>query len=216
MKTTDLIALVQRAVKDASFSDAEILVLLNEGLQAVAFEFCLPELEATDEIEFTAGGDVFASLPDDYHHDLWHIEPVTMARLINIHTSLHSLQRIYSDADRGGVITDAAVDGLTLHVRPSLTQDQTVRVHYYRMPETLTSSAVSEPEGVPAHLQSGLLVNYAVARIFDIIEDGVDGAKVNTQRYEAKYANEGLRPLERYARRAPRLTPYIKRHARYF
>ena len=223
MNTSELVTFVQRAVKDGSFSESEILALLNEALLTVAFEFCLPELEATEEISFV-GGDDFADLPDDYHHDLWHIEPVTKTERINIHTSLHSLQRIYKDTDTGGFIKDAAVDGLTLHVRPILTEDQDVRVHYYRVPETLVlddpaatpAVVANSPEGIPAHLHNALLVNYVAAKLFDIIEDGIDGGKANTRRYEEKYMTEGLRQLERYAKRAPRLTPYIKRHPRFF
>jgi len=223
MNTTELITNVQRAVKDGSFSESEILALLNEALLAVAFEFCLPELEATEELSFLDGDDL-ADLPDDYHHDLWHIEPLTKTGKINIHTSLHSLQRIYQDTDAGSTIKDAAVDGFILNVRPILTEDQDVRVHYYRVPETLvladpdatTAVVANSPEGIPIHLHGPLLVNYAAAKLFDIIEDGIDGNKNNTRRYEEKYMTEGLRQLERYAKRAPRLTPYIKRHARFF
>ena len=223
MTSTELVTFVQRAVKDDSFTESEILALLNEGLQAIAFEFCLPELEATKEISFVEGDDSVA-LPDDYHHDLWHIEPLDKTRRINIHTSLHSLQRIYQDTDTGSIIRDAAVDGLTLHVRPILDEAQDVRVHYYRVPETLVLAdadatppvVANSPEGIPVHLHSAILVNYVASRLFDIIEDGVDGNKTNTKRYEEKYLNEGLRQLERYAKRAPRLTPYIKRHARFF
>jgi hypothetical protein len=222
MTTYELVTLVQRAVKDGSFSEQEIVDLLNEALMAVSFEFCLPELEATEEISFAVGDDSVA-LPDDYHHDLWHIEPLTRPGRINIHTSLRSLQRIYRDTDTGNGIKDAAVDGLTLHVRPVVGETQDVRVHYYRTPEALhmgdmtatPATQPNSPEGIPAHLHSALLVNYAAARLFDIIEDGIDGGKNNTRRYEEKYMGEGLRQLERYAKRAPRLTPYIKRHPRF-
>jgi hypothetical protein len=82
--------------------------------------------------------------------------------------------------------------------------------------EAVPAVVANSPEGIPAHLHSALLVNYVASRLFDIIEDGVDGNKTNTRRYEEKYLNEGLRQLERYAKRAPRLTPHIKRHARFF
>lgn len=142
MNTPDLIARVQQAVKDDSFTEAEILSRLNDALQAVAFEFCLPELEADDEIAFTAGGDAFAPLPDDYHHDLWHIDPLTFTDRILVMGSHKSLQRIYAVNEQGGHIYHAAVDGLTLHVRPLPTQDQTVKIYYYRKPETLTVDVV--------------------------------------------------------------------------
>ena len=60
-----------------------------------------------------------------------------------------------------------------------------------------------------------MLTNYACSRIYATIEDGVDGQLVNTAKYEALY-QEALLRLERYARPAPRHTPFIKRHAGWF
>ena len=214
MNTPDLIARVQQAVKDDSFTEAEILSRLNDALQAVAFEFCLPELEADDEIAFTAGGDSFAPLPDDYHHDLWHIDPLTFTDRILVMGSLKSLQRIYAGNAQGGTIYHAAVDGLTLHVRPLQTQDQTVKVYYYRKPDGLTNEDTSIPEGIPAHLHT-ILSDKVASELFDIIEDGVDGNKANTNRYEQRYM-AGLMSLQQYAKRAPRLTPYIRRRVQDF
>ena len=221
MNTDELVARVKEVVKDESFDDAEILSRLNDALLTVAFEFCLPELEATDDLTFTVGGDTFASLPDDYHHDLWHIEPQTWRGRVAVMTSLHSLKRLYVDSE-AGQICHAAVGGKTLHVRPMPTEESTVTISYYRMPEALVVSAPSatpavvanSPEGIPSHLHQ-LLADKVASDIFDIIEDGVDGNKTNTNRYEQRYA-QGLLALAQYARRSPRLMPYVKRHPRWF
>ena len=224
MNSTELVARVQEVVKDGSFSDSEVLGYLNTCLQDVAREHCLPGLQTTEELSFAAGDDS-VPLPDDFSHDLWHVEPITKTQRINLHSSLHSLQRIYDDSDTGGTITDAAQDGVDLHVRPILTDAQDVRVHYYRAPEALVLAdpeadpvvVANSPEGIPAHLHDRILVSYAALQCFSIIEDGVDGAKVNSDKWERRYL-EGLQSLKALpsVRQAERFTPYIKRHARYF
>ena len=89
------------------------------------------------------------------------------------------------------------------------------------MPEALVVSdqyatpavVANSPEGIPSHLHQ-LLADKVASDIFDIIEDGVDGNKTNTNRCEQRYA-QGLLALAKYARRSPRLMPYIKRHPRW-
>lgn len=215
MNTPDLIARVAQAVKDSSFTDAEVLSRLNDWYKQVCHVFCLADLEASDTISFTAGGDTFAPLPDNYHHDLWHIDPVTKTEPIKVMTSLHSLQRMYGPDEAGGSIYHAAVDGSVLHVRPAPTQDQDVTVFYYAIPDALEDDADSVPVGIPDHLHEKVLTSRVITDLFDIIEDGVDGNKTNTQRWEAKSV-AALLELERYAKRAPRLRPFIQRHPRFF
>ena len=224
MNTTELVTRVKEVVKDGSFSDAEILGHLNRCLQDVAYENCLPGLDETDELSLEAGDDSVA-LPDDFSHDLWHVEPLDKTQAVNIHASLKSLQRLYGDNDTGSTITDAAQDGVSLHVRPTLTEAQDIRVHYYRAPEALVLAdstatpaiVANSPEGIPAHLHDALFVSYAAWQIFSIIEDGVDGAKVNTNHWQSQYFGALKRLQELPAvKNAPRFRPYIKRHPRYF
>lgn len=215
MNTQELIARVAEAVKDGSFTDAEILTRLNDWYAQVCHDFCFPELEATTTVSFAAGGDTFAALPADYHHDLWHIDPVTTTTRISVMTSLQSLQRLYGPDESGGPIMHAAVDGSTLHVRPAPTTAQDVTIYYYSIPDALTDESTSSPVGIPSHLHAKVLTSRVVADLFDIIEDGVDGSKANTARWEGLTA-QAISELEQYARRAPRLRPFVKRHPRYF
>ena len=69
MNSIELIATVKAKVKDESFSDAEILALLNEALLKTAHDLCLPGLQKNDTLTFAVGDDLFAALPDDYDHE---------------------------------------------------------------------------------------------------------------------------------------------------
>lgn len=223
MNSTELIAIVKAKVKDASFTDTEILQLLNEGYLKAAHDLCLPWLQAIDELVFSEGGDSFADLPADYHHDLWHATNDTEPwQEVKVHTSLHSLQRIFKNEFETGYIRDIAVDGNVLHVRPAPNIDQVLKFWYYRQPTLLVIPAEggtpSVPEAIPAHLHGPVLAYYAIAKLYDEIEDGVDGNKTNTNNWESKWKRDGFDALAatKSVVRAGRATPYVKRHARFF
>ena len=221
MNSIELIATVKAKVKDESFSDAEILALLNEALLKTAHDLCLPGLQKNDTLTFAVGDDLFAALPDDYDHDLWHAVNTTEPwQDIKVYTSLHSLQRLYPREDVTGYISDVAADGNVLHVRPAPQVEQTISFWYYRRPELLVIPSVGtapEPEAIPAHLHGPVLAYYAIAKIYDEIEDGVDGGKANTNNWEAKWRREGFDALlaTKGVKRAARSTPVVKRHARF-
>ena len=44
-----------------------------------------------------------------------------------------------------------------------------------------------EPDCLPVHLQEALLVSFAAWKIFSLIEDGIEGPKVNTDRYDRDF-----------------------------
>jgi hypothetical protein len=45
----------------------------------------------------------------------------------------------------------------------------------------------SQPDGIPEFLHEDLLINYGAWKIFDQIEDGIDGQKVNTNYYKSLF-----------------------------
>lgn len=221
MNSTELITFVKAKVKDESFSDSEVLALLNEALLKTAHDLCLPGLQASDDLTFAVGDDLFAALPDDYDHDLWHATNTTEPwQDIKVSTSLHSLQRLYPREDVTGYIRDVAADGSVLHVRPAPQQEQTIRVWYYRLPELLVvplTGTAPEPEAIPPHLHGPVLAYYAIAKLYDEIEDGVDGNKANTNNWEMKWQRALLDlSTTKGVKRAARSTPVVKRHARFF
>lgn len=219
MNALELVSYVKANVKDDSFDDAHILALLNEALLKVSYELCLPDLQAREDMTFDFGDDPFTALPDDFYHDLWHAENISSPwRDVRVHTSVHSLQRMYPRDDEFGDIRDAAIDGMVLHVRPAPDPGQTLRVWYYRRPELLTLDESSEPEAILPHMHAPVIAYYAIAKIYDEIEDGVDGNKTNANNWDAKWQRDGFLALSAMqgVKRSARATPYVRRHPRWF
>lgn len=76
----------------------------------------------------------------------------------------------------------------------SYSSGEDITVHFYRLPVDM-SDGDDPPDGIPLHLQDPLLVNYACYKIFELIEDGIEGVGVNTQRYEKRFL-QALKTLE--------------------
>jgi hypothetical protein len=70
----------------------------------------------------------------------------------------------------------------------------TLTVHYYEAPDDLDDDT-DEPTWVPEHLHRKLYVAYVCKEIFNKIEDGVEGRKINTEYYMSEFAS-GLLALE--------------------
>ena len=85
--------------------------------------------------------------------------------------------------------TESAAEEITIKRGERLT------VHYYKT-TTDMSGGTDTPDGIPDVLQEELLKNYVLMEIYDLIEDGIEGIKVNTKRYETKF-NKALIEMER-------------------
>jgi hypothetical protein len=72
----------------------------------------------------------------------------------------------------------------------TITAGVLLTVHYYRTPATMTTDA-DTPEGIPVSLQMPLFEYGVSYRIYDEIEDGIEGQKINTT-YNEKRFNESI------------------------
>jgi hypothetical protein len=103
--------------------------------------------------------------------------------------------------DRVGQVVDVVVQGAELLYQGAAVDTLTLR--FYAAPTS------DEPDELPTHLQKALLVNYACMEIYNLIEDGVEGAKTNTQAYERRY-QRALSQLAAWAdRQKPREPKFI-------
>ena len=77
-------------------------------------------------------------------------------------------------------------DTLILESSPApavkVTYGEQLITHYYGYPETLKSGGVG-PLAIPVHFHDNIIVNGVAAYIYNLIEDGIEDAKINTKKY---------------------------------
>ena len=181
----DLVLAVQEIVQDPSYTTTEILPLINEGLQMLAAEKLLPPLDSRATVNTVTTGNV-ADLPTDYGQGIYYADDA--GRELKVYESWTDMAREYTDLTLSGDVKGVAVVGDTLMYLPIPTAATPLTIYYYRTPTTLIESA--EPDGFNRQTRpygEAALKYYAAFRLYDIIEDGIEGAKVNTIRWERRY-----------------------------
>lgn len=190
MLAAEIISRVARIIQDDSYSDADILELINEGRWFIAanVEPGLPGLRASDTVT-TSDTANYVALPDDYHKGLFWVGSAAQERRISTrasdyHNLLTYLER-YPAQDITGAIDAVCVDGVNLLYQGMA--DDTLTLKYFRKPVDIIDKDTEEPGEIPEHLQAKLLVYYCCKEIFPELEDGADGKTPNTDKYAAKF-----------------------------
>jgi len=189
-----LIAEVADIIQDSSYDNETILSYLNRGQVAVASTLLLPGLADGHGTVTTAVDEYNVALPADFHRELFHVQvddlPVKVYR--NMGLLVSEMEKITTQAGRLVAMCPNAGNLLYQKV-PSVTKN--VELFYYRLPTDMSDEDDnSRPDGLS--MQAGValehfdfaLVHYAAALIFDRIEDGIEGQKVNTLSHRDQYA----------------------------
>lgn len=200
MNFTELTDTIIEIIADSAF-DSEVPALINEAVLKIAsgdmvpgkYELTppLPDLYTVGTIDTTLSSGI-CSLPDDFNRDLIQVLN-SNSEEIPIMSSARRFLHTYKDQDAGDV-KRCAVQGKRLLYRDIPATAETLTVHYYKTPTTLTETT-DEPTEIPTHLHRKLIVGYVCKEIYDLIEDGIEDPKTNTKHYDAIY-QKGLLELE--------------------
>lgn len=205
---SSLITTTQMIIQDDSFSSSVITNYLNEGMKRIAggimivypdgtqaFSYPLPGLATSDTVD-TSTTLAYISLPDDYGRDLFFAVSGNNGNRIAVLTSFGDMLARYPSMDDDSEVYVCAVRGSNLFYQGIPSTSDELTLHYYRKPTDMVLTT-SEPDGLPDHLQSQILTNYAAWQIFDLIEDGMDGKKVNTSNAKSRFY-EGMIELNAF------------------
>lgn len=197
----NLLAYVKQTVLDESFSPDFITLLLNEAYEDVARKVLLPALE-TSAIVSTVVDETVAPLPADFSRELYGCACAGQYKDIKVLTSVALMQARYPHIEADNETGDVAhvctrASNLVYHPIPDDAADLTIK--YYAQITPLIEDS-DEPDAIPGNLQRKLLCSYACAVLFDDIEDGMEGQKVNTTKHEGKYM-QALAELEMQVKR---------------
>lgn len=187
-------------LQDESFTP-HLTSYINEGIQRCASLVLLPALESAGTV-LTMPGAVETDIPAEWNYDrnLYLVDSTNARAPVKIFSSLALLQREYPQfkmlLESGDVeaITVTGDDKLVYYRTP--TAADTLVCAFYQKP-TLLAVGTDVPTCLPDFLQMKLLTAYVCSEIFDIIEDGIDGIKINTQKHLAAF-NNALEELSKF------------------
>ena len=123
----------------------------------------------------------YVSMPTNFQRDLQFAASSNGAE-IDIEDSFISFSETYPLLNQIGSITSVIEKGNNFYYQGIPSTPENVTIHYYRYPIPMDAIA-DTPDGIPSHLQRSLLVNYTAWKIYELIEDGIEGPGPNTQRY---------------------------------
>lgn len=198
---------VSEIIQDNSFDDTYIDAALNRALIEVTGKMTLPTLVVSATVTISANGTITA-MPTDFYHDLIWGWNVSTSSSLTIEMNRNRLQERFSDGFTGSEITHIAQDNFQLYNWPMVAEDTDVALRYYSEPAAV-SSADATISCLP-ELYQDVLVYHVVAMVYEMIEDGVEGQKVNTQFYTQKY-NMRLEELKNFYRFAVKQPTTVKR-----
>lgn len=183
MNNSRLIERTLRALN--SCVDREDLIEeLNIGMRQVSGLVLFPELIATSIIT-TLPGVNSISLPVEFQRTLFACSEENRSIAI-----LNSKKRMLTETNgmptsgNSGQISFVAVEGRNLLYYPAPAESTVITIGYYRKPDEIKDN--TNETIIPLEFQK-IIFHYALYSLFDEIEDGIEGKKVNTIRHESKY-----------------------------
>ncbi|MCK5581919.1 MAG: hypothetical protein KAJ18_11680 [Candidatus Omnitrophica bacterium] len=186
---------VEDIISNSDYDPTRINAFINEGVQAVAtgvilpgrFDLSppLPDLYTTDTVDTDANS--FVSLPADFNRDVVIVKD-SNSNKIPIISSFQNFLHLYKEET--GSVDKCSINGSILHYRGIPSSPETLTVNYYSTPATLIADD-DIPTDIPLVLHRQLIVGYALKEIYNEIELGMEGRKVDMKNYEEIF-NQGL------------------------
>lgn len=105
---------------------------------------------------------------------------------LDAHQTLEDLLLDYPTMAEIGSVEAVALEGSTLWYAKIPTEVQTITMLLYSAPEPLTLPA-EEPIYIPPHLHRGIIIPYAAAKMYDMIEQEDQDPKIQTKYQESNY-----------------------------
>jgi len=189
MDLSQLITAVRSAVHDSDYTESIITEHLNEAVLAVATGVLipgrrqlsppLPDLYTTDDV-VTVLNTGYLTLPADYNRNVIMVVDSDGNTLTRAPSWLKFMK---DNADKAaGGANKYVVSGNRLYYRDIPTAPKTLTVHYYKNPTPMVADT-DIPTDVPITLHRDLLVGYAAREIFNVLELGMAGQKIDTTSY---------------------------------
>jgi hypothetical protein len=212
MNVEEMTELVKQAVEDESFTDEFILSAFNQCVGELATAYTLPVLVANTTVDCPAGANT-VPMPDNYLKNMHFASNLSKECRVSIIKALTNFLDKYPFLDAAPPVTEVCVQGNTLYFQGVPSAPETLRLFYIRKPSPLVEDE-DEPEGIPESLHRKLLVNFACAECFNLIEEGIDGAKIQFNKYTSLYQQAQVQ-LEAFLGVPPESPDYVPREEKH-
>lgn len=200
MKNSRLIQRVLTALNSMMCKD-DVIEELNIGMNQVSALVLFPELIASASVTLSPGADS-VPLPANFQRNLFYCGNTDKTI-----TVLNSRKQILAETNgmTGGSNGPSvvAIEGRNLIYYPAPVKETVFDIKYYRKPTEIKDDATETI--IPVEFQK-VLFHYALFSLYDEIEDGMEGQKVNTLHHEGKY-NQYLSDLKSYYREGVSMPP---------
>jgi len=143
----------------------------------------------------------YTSMPSNFSGKLLFLG--TESRDIHLH-NLDELMNLYPDMDNVGDVTDVAIEGNTMYYQGIPSTAETIPLCFRRNPVAMTNAL--EPDGIPEYLHREIVVCGAAMLAWGLIEDGIEGQKVNYLAEKYQYMN-GLQKFHSWVAKRRRNRP---------
>lgn len=186
MNLLELIDKVQDEVQDTSVATPiAVTAWLNDGQEEVSATVDVPDLRQTEDV-LTVADQAWATMPSNYQRNLFFCASTEQEKEIPIKRTLQEILVIWPLLDLVFSVKMVAVEQGKIWYQGIPETVDTLKLHYYRKTTPMVADA-STPDSFPSHLHERLLVPFAVAQGFRLIEQGTDGANVNFMKQMALY-----------------------------
>lgn len=184
MNAEELIEEVEDIIQDPSYDSEAILKHLNRGQLAIANKLLLPGLSDGHASVNTVLSQNHATLPTNYHKAL-HVAQVD-GLPVKVYNNKALMIADYGKlTTQTGAVIGVTVDSGELVYQRVPATATAVELFYYRKPTPMTESGTSFPDGLGGQMADNddfdfALIHYACWRLFERIEQGLEGQKIDT------------------------------------
>jgi hypothetical protein len=196
---------LQREVKGIIMDQSPSILIgipdyINEAIQLIAEEVKFPELKQVTSVT-TSTSTYYISMPVSWSSRL-NYAGNSDGEYVVLDGGLEELIRLYPTLAETGDVKHLTLEGRVLYYQPVPATATVITCIGYHTPDILVNDT-DTPDFIPEFLHRETVVNKVAEIAYSIIEDGVEGEKVNTAVFSS-LARVGLDRVRAYvSRRRP-------------
>ena len=185
LTVADLIERIGLKINRIDMGENFILSIFNQCNVDIASRINFKELATVSEVTF-ATGENSVLLPSDFHKNLDYGKNITTGRNLTVKYSRRVVDRIIGKMGKSGNVFIIANDYPDIYYQYSPLSDQIGQIYYHGLPTDLTLRS-EFPAYIPSGFVFRIYYNYTLSQMYDVIEDGAEGEKVNTLHHMDHY-----------------------------